>query len=56
MSWLLFENDKPYIDASKTNVQDTWRKFGWVPPSELKQSTEDDKITAIPLLNQEAKK
>jgi hypothetical protein len=26
-----------YIPALKTNVQATWRKFGWVPPSEQKQ-------------------
>ena len=54
MSWLLFENDKPYIDASKTNVQDTWRKFGWVPPSELKQKNQEP-VSALPLLNERAK-
>jgi hypothetical protein len=28
-----------YIPALKTNVQATWRKFGWVPPSEQKQKS-----------------
>lgn len=23
-----------YIPASKTDVQRTWRKYGWVPPTE----------------------
>lgn len=55
MSWLLHENDKPYIDASKTNVQDTWRRFGWVPPSELKESDKPDTISALPLLNERSK-
>jgi hypothetical protein len=24
---------KPYTPARDTNVSDTWRRFGWVPPS-----------------------
>ena len=24
-----------YINAASTNVQDTWRKFGWRPLSEM---------------------
>lgn len=24
-----------YINAASTNVQDTWRKFGWRPVSEM---------------------
>jgi hypothetical protein len=36
MSWLLTNPKKPYIEASKTDVLTTWRRFGFVPPSELK--------------------
>ena len=36
MSWLLSNPDRPYIDHSKTDVMKTWRKFGFVPPSENK--------------------
>lgn len=28
---------KPYVNAAKTDVMQTWRKFGWVPPSEKKE-------------------
>lgn len=24
----------PYKPSTHTNVQDTWRKYGWTPPSE----------------------
>ena len=36
MSWLLSNPTKPYIDAAKTDVMRTWRKHGFIPPSELK--------------------
>ena len=36
MSWLLSNNEKPYIDAAKTDVMRTWRKHGFIPPSETK--------------------
>ena len=31
--------DWQYIPANKTNVADTWRKFGWLPPSKTKRLT-----------------
>lgn len=36
MSWLLNNPEKEYIEAVKTDVMRTWRKFGFVPPSEQK--------------------
>jgi hypothetical protein len=36
MSWLLNNPEKEYIEAVKTDVMRTWRKFGFVPPSELR--------------------
>jgi hypothetical protein len=36
MSWLLDNPEKEYIESVKTDVMKTWRKFGFVPPSELK--------------------
>lgn len=36
MSWLLSNPTKPYIDAAKTDVMRTWRKHGFIPPSETK--------------------
>jgi hypothetical protein len=38
MSWLLSNPEKPYIDSAKTDVMRTWRKHGFVPPSENKAS------------------
>lgn len=29
-----------YIPSAQTDVQKTWRKFGWVPPSESKEKTD----------------
>jgi hypothetical protein len=26
--------DKPYIPAAKTNIADTFKRLGWMPPSE----------------------
>lgn len=47
MSWMLSNPDKPYIDAAKTDVVRTWRKHGFVPPTETKfrflSETEDRK-------------
>jgi len=36
MAWLLDNPEKEYIEAVKTDVMRTWRKFGFVPPSEQK--------------------
>ena len=41
MSWLLNNPEKEYIEAVKTDVMRTWRKFGFVPPSELKGQHEE---------------
>jgi len=38
MSWLLSNPTKPYIDAAKTDVMRTWRKHGFIPPSEMKDN------------------
>lgn len=29
--------DKPYTHSSKTDVLATFRRFGWTPPSEIKE-------------------
>lgn len=34
MSLILNDLDKTYIESSKTNILETWRKAGWIPPSE----------------------
>ncbi len=41
MAWLLDNPEKEYIEAVKTDVMRTWRKFGFVPPSELKGHNEE---------------
>ncbi len=37
-----------YINAAATNVQDTWRKFGWRPLSEMPdmRNVDGNKINA----------
>lgn len=40
MAWLLDDPNKEYIESVKTDVMKTWRKFGFVPPSELKTGTQ----------------
>jgi hypothetical protein len=39
MSWLLTNKERPYIEASKTNVLATFKLFGFIPPSEVKPVT-----------------
>lgn len=29
-----------YVSSAATDVQATWRKFGWTPPSEVKAQNE----------------
>lgn len=36
MSWLLDNPDREYIESCKTDVMRTWKKHGFIPPSELK--------------------
>lgn len=45
MSWLLDNPDREYIESVKTDVMKTWRKFGFVPPSELKTGIQTTKNT-----------
>lgn len=28
----------PWVAADRTDVQRTWRKYGWIPPSEAKRT------------------
>ena len=42
-AYLLTDPEFVWIPAAQTDVQRTWRKFGWVPPSELKGSKNDAK-------------
>jgi hypothetical protein len=42
MSWLLDNPDREYIESVKTDVMKTWKRFGFVPPSELKEKHSDE--------------
>lgn len=33
-----------YVSAAATNVQETWRKFGWKPTSELTRADNAEKL------------
>jgi hypothetical protein len=33
-----FDKDWKYITSHKTNILDRFKKLGWIPPSELKES------------------
>ncbi len=33
-----------YVSAAATNVQETWRKFGWKPINELARSANAEKL------------
>lgn len=37
--------DFVYVPAAKTNVMDSFRKMGWIPPSELKAQQENSNAT-----------
>lgn len=30
--------DFVWVEPIKTNVQDTWKRFGWTPPSEKRKA------------------
>ena len=36
-SWHLHKEPQRYVPSWATNVQATWRRFGWVPRSEAKR-------------------
>lgn len=41
-----------YVSAAETNIQDTWRKFGWRPLNEMSDlrrvdSSKDDKTERL---------
>jgi len=40
-SWRLTDGGH-YVPAWRTDVQQTWRRFGWVPPS---QQAKPDEVT-----------
>ena len=47
--------DRPYARASATNVQRTWKKHGWVPPSkDLKIIEKWDYYKSIAMLSEQA--
>lgn len=33
-TWRLTDQDADYTPSVKTNVQETWKRFGWVPTTE----------------------
>jgi len=37
----LLDPNFKYNPSAKTDVQATWRKYGWTPPSEAKQNESD---------------
>jgi prenyltransferase beta subunit len=41
MSWLLDNPDREYIESCKTDVMRTWKKHGFIPPSEQKADFKD---------------
>lgn len=42
-AFLLTDPEFVWVPSGKTDVQRTWRKHGWVPPSELKEGKHDAK-------------
>lgn len=33
-----FDKDWEYVSSCKTNIIDRFKKLGWIPPSEVKES------------------
>jgi hypothetical protein len=42
--WGLLDPNWDYVPSAATEVRNTWRKFGWTPPSENKQEKQDETI------------
>ncbi len=40
-------DDPRYVWTNGADVQATWRRFGWVPPSELKPAIPEQKERAL---------
>lgn len=39
--------DFKYVCAAATDVQKTWKKFGWVPPSKLRKEKQRESRSTV---------